>query len=141
MMNRSAVAIGHCGDAVDYLNIGDPYGTDWVPAEFDVSIRPGWFWHATEEPWPLSSLVELYFSSVRRYSVLLLNVPPNSSGLISEEDTQVLLQFKIAMDTIFSVNLAHGASVNASSTRGEKTMGSSNSPFAPSHVLDENLDT
>ncbi|CAM6110197.1 unnamed protein product [Calypogeia fissa] len=141
MMNRSAVAIGHSGDALDYLNMGDPYGTDWVPAECDVSIRPGWFWHASEEPWPLESLIQLYFTSVGRNSVLLLNVPPNSSGLISEEDTKVLLQFRTAMDTIFCVNLARGASVTASSTRGEKNVGSSNSPFAPSQVLDEHLET
>lgn len=141
MMNRSAVVIGHGGDNEDYLNIGDPYGTDWVPAECDVSIRPGWFWHDSEEPWPLESLIELYFNSVGRNCVVLLNVPPNSSGLISEDDTRVLLQFKMAMDIIFSVNLAEGALATASSTRGETNVGSGNSPFSPSQVLDEHLDT
>lgn len=141
MMNRSDVAIGHSGDFVDYLSIGDPFGTDWVPAECDVSIRPGWFWHADEEPWPVESLVELYFDSVGRNCVLLLNVPPNSSGLISEEDTRVLLGFRAAMDAIFSVNLVDGAVATASSTLGENALGAENSPFAPSQVLNERSDT
>jgi len=44
--------------------IGDPDGTRWRPAETDVSIRPGWFWHEQERPRDGAALLDLYLSSV-----------------------------------------------------------------------------
>ncbi|XP_008246189.1 PREDICTED: alpha-L-fucosidase 1-like, partial [Prunus mume] len=114
-----------------YLNNGDPKGTDWLPAECDVSIRQGWFWHKSQTPKRLSQLLEIYYNSVGRNCVLLLNVPPNSTGLISEVDVQRLREFRRAIDTIFSTNLADKCSVKVSSQRGGKGGG-----FGPENVLD-----
>ena len=112
-----------------YLNRGDPKGTNWVPAECDVSIRRGWFWHKSESPKKLSKLLSIYYSSVGRNCLLLLNVPPNSTGLISESDIQTLRQFRAAIDTIFTTNLGRECSVEASSQRG--------GGFGPMNVLDD----
>ncbi|KAH7841050.1 hypothetical protein Vadar_024957 [Vaccinium darrowii] len=129
-VNRTSLSIGD-GINIDYLNTGDPKGTDWLPAECDVSIRPGWFWHKSESPKKLSKLLEIYYNSVGRNCLLLLNVPPNTTGLISGGDVQRLREFRSAIDTIFGTNLAEKWYVNASSQRGGKEGG-----FGPENVLD-----
>lgn len=130
-INRSKLAIGKAG-IEDYLSTGDPKGRDWLPPECDVSIRPGWFWHKSESPKKLSKLLEIYYNSVGRNCLLLLNVPPNTTGLISEEDAKRLKEFRIAIDTIFSTNLAESCLlVKASSKRGGKEGG-----FGPENVVD-----
>lgn len=120
-----------------YSQGGDPQGHDWVPAECDVSIRPGWFWHASEAPKSAVELLDTYYKSVGRNCLLLLNVPPNSSGLISAEDIQVLQEFNELRKSIFSYNLAENALVSASSTRG----GIINSQFDPHNVVKEGIYT
>lgn len=134
--NRSAAKIGDTDP--QYSRGGDQLGHDWVPAECDVSIRPGWFWHASESPKSALTLLDIYYKSVGRNCLLLLNVPPNSSGLISDEDIQVLKQFSNLRTTIFSNNLAKNAILTASSTRGGRN---SNSPFDPIHVIEESIYT
>ncbi|GLJ25934.1 hypothetical protein SUGI_0497180 [Cryptomeria japonica] len=114
-----------------YLNTGDPSGMDWKPPECDVSIRKGWFWHSDQEPKSLSQLLDIYYTSVGRNCVLLLNVPPNTTGLISGEDVERLIEFNKATKTIFSVDLAAAAFVTASSVRGIA--------FNPSNVLNNDL--
>ncbi|KAI3688157.1 hypothetical protein L1987_81866 [Smallanthus sonchifolius] len=116
LFNCSNAAIG--GTDPNYSLGGDPLGHDWVPPECDVSIRPGWFWHSSEHPKSATDLLELYYNSVGRNCLLLLNVPPNSSGLISEQDVKVLGEFSDLKRSIFSYNLARSAIVTASSTRG-----------------------
>ncbi|XP_071707864.1 alpha-L-fucosidase 1-like [Rutidosis leptorrhynchoides] len=131
IINGSSLSIGN-GSIVDYLSTGDPKGTDWIPAECDVSIRPGWFWHKSESPKKLSELLNIYYNSVGRNCVLLLNVPPNTTGLISTNDILRLKEFKSAIDKIFIKNLAESCSIKASSTRGGKDSG-----FGPEMVLDK----
>lgn len=121
--------------AFRYSGEGDPFGHDWVPAECDVSIRPGWFWHPSEVPKSASTLLDIYYKSAGRNCLLLLNVPPNSSGLISAEDIQVLQEFTKLRDSIFSQNLAENALLAASSTRGDGDDGR----FVPSNVLKEGI--
>uniref|UniRef100_A0A6N2MLL0 alpha-L-fucosidase n=1 Tax=Salix viminalis TaxID=40686 RepID=A0A6N2MLL0_SALVM len=82
-------------------------------------------------PRGLSTLLDIYYKSVGRNCVLLFNVPPNSTGLISENDVQRLREFRAAIDTIFSTNLAENCLVKASSQRGGKGGG-----FGPENVLD-----
>jgi alpha-L-fucosidase len=91
-----------------YLNTGDPQGTRWIPAETDVSIRPGWFYHPAEDAKVRSAqnLVNLYYQSVGRNSLLLLNVPPNREGLLSEPDVASLKAFRSILDETFKTNLA-----------------------------------
>ncbi|PPD89380.1 hypothetical protein GOBAR_DD13664 [Gossypium barbadense] len=104
LFNRSNAVIG--GTNPQYSQGGDPHGHDWVPAECDVSIRPGWFWHASQVPKSALELLDIYYKSACRNCLLLLNVPPNSSGLISDEDIQALQEFKELRRSIFSNNLA-----------------------------------
>lgn len=125
------------GGSNRYQSQGDPFGSEWVPALCDVSIRPGWFWHASEHPKSARELLEIYYKSVGRNCKLLLNVPPNSSGLISPEDIQVLREFRELRRSIFSHNLAASAFLNASSTRG----GIRDSRFSPYKVLEEGIQT
>ncbi len=97
----------------DSLNHGNYNGKSWIPAECDVSIRPGWFWHAEENAKVKSAeeLFELYLKSVGRGANLLLNVPPNDHGLISAEDENALINFKKLRDQRFSVNLLKDANI------------------------------
>lgn len=87
-------------------------GMIWYPSEVDVSIRPGWFYHAEEDPLVKSpqQLMEIYLSSVGRNAVLLLNIPPDRRGLIPENDVKSLAGFSKIKDSIFAVNLALGIS-------------------------------
>ena len=119
------------------LNRGDRPGTHWVPAECDVSIRPGWFYHKTEDNQVKTAeqLVELYYSSVGRGASFLLNLPPDRRGLIHEHDVQALRDFRRLIDDTFATNLAaaaRGARARATSTRRGSTA---------NNVLDGKRDT
>ena len=102
------------------LEVGHQGGSHWVPAEVDVSIRPGWFWHANEHPKTVDELMEIYYNSVGHNGLLLLNVPPDNRGLIPAEDSAVLVAFRAERDRIFSKDLAQGAKVHAWHRRGHK---------------------
>jgi alpha-L-fucosidase len=106
------------------LNTGSEDGTRWIPAEVDVSIRPGWFYHKNEDSLVKSPerLFEIYLTSVGRSSVLLLNVPPDQRGLFHENDVRSLQGFKKLLDSEFKVNLAKNAAAKASSYRGNAAM-------------------
>ncbi len=90
-----------------YLNTGDKAGKQWIPAETDVSIRPGWFYHATEDAKVRSgkNLVNLYYQSVGRNSLLLLNIPPNREGRFAAPDVASLKDFRSILDETFKTNL------------------------------------
>ena len=102
------------------LNEGIKGAPDWAPAETDVSIRPGWFWRASETPSvkPVEKLLKIWYESVGRNSLLLLNVPPDDRGLIDPVDSARLLEFRAALDDILSQDLAEGARVKADAVRG-----------------------
>ena len=91
-----------------YLNTGDEKGTEWIPAETDVSIRPGWFYHPKEDDKVRSpqNLVNLYYQSVGRNSLLLLNVPPNREGLLCPQDVAAIKEFRSILNETFKTNLA-----------------------------------
>lgn len=99
--------------------IGTRNGKLWLPAECDVSIRPGWFWHAAENDKVKTprQLFDLYCVSTGRGGSFLLNVPPDRRGLIHEADAASLRGFGRIMNNTFARNLADGAKVKASSTR------------------------
>jgi alpha-L-fucosidase len=83
----------------------------WYPAETDVSIRPGWFYHAAEDARVKSpeELVDIYHTSVGRNGVLLLNVPPDRRGLIAEPDRRSLLGMRRLLDATYGENVLEGA--------------------------------
>ena len=87
----------------------------WRAAECDVSIRPGWFYHESEnsEVRTVENLVELYFHSVGRNSLLLLNLPPTPEGLVHAIDAERVRDFRAGIDRLFSVDLARNARVVA----------------------------
>ena len=107
-------------DAAQRLNIGDRPGIDWIPAECDVSIRPGWFYHKNEDAKLKTpeQLLDLYFKSVGRGASFLLNLPPDRRGRIPDADVKSLKEFHRRLVAIFSQNLARGAKVTASNVRG-----------------------
>lgn len=88
-------------------------GLVWYPAETDVSIRPGWFYHPEEDSKVKTAeeLMNIYFTSVGMNSVLLLNIPPNKEGLIAPEDVQSLQEFAQLKNKIFDGNYAVKGSV------------------------------
>jgi alpha-L-fucosidase len=96
---------------ISSLQHGDPAGTVWRPAEVDVSIRPGWFYHAAEDARVRSveNLVTLYETSVGRNGKLLLNVPPTRDGRIHEVDAARLAEIRRRLDPTFATDLAAGA--------------------------------
>ena len=102
------------------LNEGIKGGNTWAAAETDVSIRPGWFWRESENSKvkSLQHLLKIYYESVGRNSLLLLNVPADTRGLIHEADSLRLMELRAALDEIFSVDLSAGAEVEADNVRG-----------------------
>lgn len=119
------------------LNTGSEIGTHWIPAEVDVSIRPGWFYHSKEDSLVKSpeKLFEIYLSSVGRGSTLLLNVPPDRRGLLHENDVKALTEWRALMDNAFKTNLALHATTTATQTRGESAS------YAASNTTDANAET
>jgi alpha-L-fucosidase len=126
--NREDFAPGRADEA--RLNRGDRPGTHWVPAECDVSIRPGWFYHAAEDEKVRTpqNLVDLYFMSVGRGASFLLNLPPDRRGLIHENDVRSLREFRRMIDSTFATDLARNSRASASNERGDH--------FAARHVVD-----
>lgn len=95
-------------------------GKYWMPAEVDFSIRPGWFWHESENGKVRTALNlwDHYFLSAGRGASMLLNIPPDKEGLIYKTDSMALENFgKIKKET-FAKNLIKGAKAQASNVRG-----------------------
>lgn len=121
----------------DTLNCGNVHGEKWIPAETDVSIRPGWFYKDSENDQVKSvdNLLKIWYESVGRNSLLLLNVPADKRGHLHEIDSVRLMEFRAALDSIQSVNYALGAKVKATDVRGFGHR------FSPENLLDNNYDT
>lgn len=107
----------------------------WYPAEVDVSIRPGWFYHAHEDDKVKTpeQLVDIYYKSVGRNCGLLLNLPPDRRGLIHENDVAALQGMRAILDATFETNLAVNARINTSDARGDG--------FGPENLVDDNPET
>jgi alpha-L-fucosidase len=125
------------GGIENLLNTGSENGTHWIPAEVDVSIRPGWFYHVKEDSLVKSpeKLLEIYLTSVGRGSTLLLNVPPDRRGLIHENDVAALTQWRALLNETFKTNLALNARLTASTHRGESKT------YSPANLTDNNPET
>ncbi len=126
------------GDAdTGYLNSGDPKGKEWIVGECDVSIRPGWFYHPSQDKQVKTprQLVDLYYKSVGRNGTLLLNLPPDPRGLIHENDVMALKAFRNILDETFRNNLAKDSKTDASS-RWDRS-----GAYDPTMALDENPET
>lgn len=136
MFSPERESVGH--SHTTYQNQGDPYGNQWVTGECDVSIRPGWFNHPSEDSLVKSpqQLVDIYYKSVGRNGVMLLNLPPNKQGLISKPDSESVVRFHKILEQTFAHNLAKGSTVAASSVY------KNNARFNGTNILDNKpLDT
>ena len=93
----------------------------WYPSEVDVSIRPGWFYHAEQdgEVRSLANLVNIYYRSVGCNSVLLLNIPPDRRGLIHETDVQRIKELSSYLTNTFSTSAITDETVSWSAKSGE----------------------
>lgn len=117
------------------LGEGKSGGTHWVPAECDVSIRPGWFYHAEEDSKvkTVDQLEYIFYRSVGHGAGMLLNVPPDRRGLIADPDIAALKALRSRLDTTFKTDLARGATVSSDVSRG--------TGFEASRVVDGRADT
>ena len=111
---------------------GQRGASQWLPAECDVSIRPGWFWHESENSRVKTpeQLLELYYKSMGRGASFLLNVPPNREGRLAAGDVASLREFGERLRATFQTNLAKGAKLTASNVRG------GSAEFGPAKLLD-----
>lgn len=101
-----------------YSPIGTRNGKFWIPAECDVPLRPGWFWHADEDPKTPEQLFEIYLRSVGRAGNMNLGLAPDTTGQLSDEDVQSLKEFGEIVRQTFDENLVKGATLTASNVRG-----------------------
>ncbi len=101
---------------------GDAEELIWYPAEVNTSIRPGWFYHASEDDQvkSLAELLHVYYGSVGGNACFLLNLPPDRRGLIHERDDARLRELGSTLKQVFAVNLASKAEPSASSTSEAK---------------------
>jgi len=102
----------------DQSSVQAPGGaTAYIPAEAVYSIRPGWFWHAAEDGQvkTVDDLVGLYLDAVGRNSLLRLNVPPDTRGLLADPDVAALNQLGPAIAALYRTNVAAGQAATADS--------------------------
>ena len=117
------------------LQYGHADGNQWVPAECDVSIRPGWFYHPEEDDRVKSpdQLVDLYYRSVGHNATLLLNFPVDRRGLIHPVDSANAVRFHEMIQQQLKTNLVAGMTPKVSNARG--------GDFVASALTDDNFDT
>jgi alpha-L-fucosidase len=136
--------VGENGSAASPGNVrakesatGTRNGKQWMPAECDVSIRPGWFWHEAENSRVKTprQLIGLYHQSAGRGANFLLNVPPNSQGLVAAEDAASLKGLGDYLRGTFAQNLAAKAKTDATHVRGDDKR------YGPANLVDGRADT
>ncbi|MBR7101626.1 MAG: alpha-L-fucosidase [Clostridia bacterium] len=101
------------------LNSGKLDGKRFIPAEVDVSIRPGWFYHNSQDESVRSpeNLVDLWFTSVGSNAGFLLNLPPDRRGLVHENDVRSLAAFNKTLKMAFENNLCDNCKIIADNAR------------------------
>jgi alpha-L-fucosidase len=121
----------------DYLNTGDYFGSAWVVGQCDVSIRKGWFFHSSDDETVKtpSQLADLYYKSVGRNALFLLNIPPNRDGLFADKDVASLRKFREILDKTFRENFVANAKVTASGVF------SASGKYSPGNLTDTDPDS
>ncbi len=104
----------------------------WYPAEVNTSILDGWFWARTKRVKTAAELIDVYYQSVGRNGNMLLNLPPDTRGLIPDDQVESLSLMAQVVDTTFAGNLAAGARVSADGSAAG---------HAPARMVDGSLDT
>ena len=103
------------------LTSGHIDGDAWVPAECDVSIRPGWFYHPEEDAKVKTpeQLADLFYKSVGRNATFLLNFPVDREGRVNAIDSANVVRFRQIITEDLKTNLLRKAKVSVSSERGK----------------------
>lgn len=116
MLDTAGFQRGNGGPPTDTLNRGNENGALWIPAECDVSIRPGWFYHPEEDDKVKTpdQLFHIYLNSVGKGANLILNVPPDRTGRIHARDSMALAGFGKIVRERLGQNLASGARIHLS---------------------------
>ena len=105
------------------MNRGIIGGEMYIPAEVDVSIRPGWFYHQEQDSKVKSSrtLDDIWFKSVGRNAMMLLNFPPDRRGRIVDTDIKNAVESNRRINKMLSVNYVDNATLSSDSTFCENT--------------------
>lgn len=119
------------------LRSGHEDGTHWLPAEADVSIRPGWYYHPSEDHQvkTLPQLLDIYYESVGRNASLLLNLPVDKRGLVHPKDEEQLLMLRDQLDKDFASDLVKGQHLDVTNYRGNSSL------FSGEKLTDGNPET
>lgn len=122
---------------IKLLSIGIPNGDVWLPAEVDVSLRPGWFYHENENPKSLKELLDIYYHSVGRNASLLLNFPVAPNGRISAADSTRAVEWYQTIQQTFAKNLLDDIlpSIDNEGTNREEWVYNFKKPTIVSHVV------
>lgn len=111
-----------------------PVGMDkpiWFPLECDTMMIGNWFWNTENtEPKDMATLMNFYYTSVGRNSILLLNVAPDRRGQFSDASVKRLHEFHDAITKIFGTDFAAGMKATATNVRG------GDAKFGPDKALD-----
>lgn len=136
LLKRDDFAPG-IAENLEHLRAGQEDGTHWLPAEVDVSIRPGWYYHPYEDHKvkTLPQLLDIYYNSVGRNASLLLNFPVDTRGLIHENDVEAVLRLAETLKADFAVDLAKGQKITATNVRGNSGR------FSAKKLIDGKKDT
>ena len=100
------------------LNEGDIFGDRYIPSETDVSIRPGWFYHANQDDQVKTPahITKIWFESIGRNSMMLLNFPPDRRGLLPDKDVENALISHRCIEKMLSENFIQHSHIVASNT-------------------------
>lgn len=136
LLNKDSVAPGAVPN-IEWLRAGQENGSHWIPSEVDVSIRPGWYYHPSEDHKvkTLPQLLDIYYHSVGRNASLLINFPVDTRGLIHENDAQRILELAQAIKADLAKNLALGQTVTSTNTRRDSKN------YNAENVVDGNIET
>ncbi len=128
------------GDSLNHLEAqaGHRGGAAWIPAECDFPLRKGWFWHPNEDATvrPPAKLMDIYFNSVGKGGCMNVGVAPDRDGFVCEADVRALEAFGNVLRTLFDLNYAAGATVEASQVRAWADKPGQPHPYAPENVRD-----